>query len=499
MRSGELLAPPPPGLPTFTGQPDLLPLGKASEDGRERLVGVPLADTFFAYIAGRTRYGKTESAIGQFVHLALNGHGCFFLDPHTDALEKIQPHLTSVELRERVVEIDLADSRPANAGLESLRTTPRRDAARHPPSGSMRSSTPSPRRCAGTSRNTRALNLITQASQALCELAPHLPDDLAPTMFQIPTLLGNEMWRAVVLKFVSPPTRAFFVERFPRLASEAITPITNMVDRLRVSPEVAALLGSPTSSYDVRAAMDEGMIVLACPGSGIGARPAGRQLPRLRPAARGEESRLDATRGAPSLLRLPRRGADLRRRLLREPRGAVGAERQVRRAGGRCFNQNPERLTRQTLNAITTNRSHLLSTALGAKSARLLARELSGKVEPQTISDLPRYSVCASVTLDGEVSPPFLLRGVPVEELAEHFPEPRMREEVDALEVEIDRRMVRRPPAETVARIDGHDKAIIAHLRARASYKKRSRGAGRGVGKHTPRRPEPSGDSPEGR
>ena len=32
------------------------------------------------------------------------------------------------------------------------------------------------------------------------------------------------------------------------------------------------------------------------------------------------------------------------------------------------FNQNPERLTSTTLEAVTTNRSHLISTALGAKA-----------------------------------------------------------------------------------------------------------------------------------
>ena len=496
VRSGELLAPPPPGLPTFTGQPDLLPLGKASEDGHERLVGVPLADTFFAYTAGRTRYGKTESAIGQFLHLALNGHGCFFLDPHTDALEKIRPHLTSVELRERVVEINLADTaRQPGWNLfgrhhdwERRGIPERVDAIVDSFASALR----------WDETNTRALNLITQASQALCELAPHLPDDLAPTMFQIPTLLGNEMWRAVVLKFVSPPTRAFFVERFPRLASEAITPITNMIDRLRVSPEVAALLGSPTSSYDVRAAMDEGKIVLACPGQGS-----------VRDRLVANFLVYDLLHAAKSRASMPPEERRPFYVFLDEVQTYDGASsgnlaallEQSAKYGVRAllFNQSPERLTGQTLNAITTNRSHLLSTALGAKSARLLAREWSGKVEPQTISELPRYSFCASVTLGGEVSSPFLLHGVPVEELAEHFPEPRMREEVDALEVEIDRRMVRRPPAETVARIDGHDKAIIAHLRARTGHKKRSRGAGGEAGKHTPRRPEPSGDSPEGR
>ena len=36
---------------------------------------------------------------------------------------------------------------------------------------------------------------------------------------------------------------------------------------------------------------------------------------------------------------------------------------------GFLLNQNPERLTRETLNALTTNRSHLITTALNEHAA----------------------------------------------------------------------------------------------------------------------------------
>lgn len=483
VRSGGMVPPPPPGLPTFAGEPELLPLGKVSEDGRERLVGVPLADTFFTYTAGRTRYGKTESAIGQFLHLALNGHGCFFLDPHADALEKIKPHLAPEEVRERVVEINLADTarQPGwnlfAAGASSeMHPTERVDAIVDSFASALR----------WDETNTRALNLITQAAQALAELAEQLPEELAPTIFQVPTLLGNEEWREGVLRFASPPTRAFFAERFPRLAAEAITPVTNLIDRLRVSPPVAALLGSPTSTYDVRAAMDQGKIVLACPGQG------------------SVRDRLVANFLVYDLLHAAKSRADMppdQRRpfyvFLDEVQTYDGASsgnlaallEQSAKYGIRAllFNQSPERLTAQTLNAITTNRSHLLTTALGAKGAGVVAREWSGKVEPEVVSNLPRYSFCASVTQNAEVSAPFLLRGVPVEELEEHFPEPEMREEIDALEVAIDRSMRRRPPAETVARLDGHDREILAHLRERAARRRKGKGHKKGEGRASTR------------
>ena len=93
-------------------------------------------------------------------------------------------------------------------------------------------------------RNNRALTLTTQATAALVELSPVLPEDLQPTIFQIPTLLGNAEWLEAACR--SSPRRADSSsrERFPRLSEEAITPVTNLIDRLRSSTQLAALLGA---------------------------------------------------------------------------------------------------------------------------------------------------------------------------------------------------------------------------------------------------------------
>ena len=108
-RSGGVVAPPPAGLLTFSGQRDLIPLGRVTGIQGERLAGVRVSETIFSYMAGRSRYGKTETAIGQFVHLARTGQGGMFLDPHADAIAEIRTYLTDPRIRDRVIEIDLSD------------------------------------------------------------------------------------------------------------------------------------------------------------------------------------------------------------------------------------------------------------------------------------------------------------------------------------------------------------------------------------------------------
>jgi len=461
LRSGAAVGPPPRRLPTFSGQPGLMPLGKVETETGERTVGVHLADTFFSYMAGRSRFGKTETAIGQFLHLARTGHGCLFLDPHHDAIERIKGYLTEGGLRERVVELDLTDAehQPAWNLLATVGRSPARaagqvDAVVDAFASALR----------WDEVNARALNLTTQAVQALSDLARLLPPELSPTIFEIPVLLANEGWREIVLPHVSPPVRRFFAERFPLLPAEAITPVTNLIDRLRASPPAAALLGNPAAGYDVRAAMDRGQIVLACPGWGS-----------TRDRLIANFVIFDALHAAHSRRELP---VERRREFyvfFDEVQAYDGASsgtlaallEQSAKFGVRAvlLNQNPERLSAATRDAVLANRSHLVATTLDGRGAELLARALGGGLGAEGISQLPRFRSLASVTLDGEISRPFRLKGVAVEEL---FPDDRRPEAVPQLDAAIAESGGRVAISEALARLDRHPQEIAAHLGERS-------------------------------
>jgi hypothetical protein len=452
-RSGGAIPPPPPGLPTYKGQKGLIPLGKISERGGERIVGVPVAGTFFAYMAGRSRYGKTETAIGQFIALARSGHGGLFLDPHADAIKDIKPYLTDPGIRERVVEINLTDlENDTQAPTWNLFALERRTAAEAAGkveafvdalSAAMR----------WDERNTRALNLATQAAQALVELALALPPELAPTIFQVPTLLSDEKWRAAILPALSVGTRGFFQDRFPRLPAEAVTAVTNLIDRLRAARPVAAFLGSPVSSYDARRAMHDGLIVLACPGSGS---TRDRLVANLL-----VYDVLHAAKARASIAPEHRRTFWLFCDELQTYDGPnlPSLLEQSAKYGGRAFlfNQNPERLTEATWNAITTNRSHLLSSTVNAKAASMIAREWAGQLDAKILTGLARYTYLASITHGERTTKPFLVHGLTARELhAEHH----HPEQLPDLEAAIQTTTRRQSIAATLATHEHHDQNI---------------------------------------
>ena len=463
LRSGALLAAA-PSLPSFERRSrELIPLGRiAGEDG-ERIVGVRAADSFFSYIAGRSRYGKTELAIAQFVHLVRSGNGGLFLDPHGDALERIKPYLADPEVAGRVVEIDLG---PASAsspqpgwnlfelhGHSAGETEARVESVVDAFSSALE----------WGDRSTRAINLTTQAASALAAVARVVPAEIAPTIFQIPTLLTNEEWREAVLPFLPRAAQRFWVDRFGRLSEEAVTPITNMIDRLRASSAATALLGQSESSYRAREAMDRGQIVLACPGSG-GTRD--RLLANL--------IVFDLFHAAMSRGQL---APDQRKHFyacLDEIQTFDGGSwanlaaliEQTAKFGlrGIFLNQNPERLSASTLNALTTNRSHLVATALNSHAAALVTKEWGGEVSPHALARLPRYRFIAQVTHKGELSKPFALGGIRAEDLFNDLPAAEEPASKEALAREGEARR-RRDPSEVHAHQEALDGAILGELR----------------------------------
>lgn len=481
LRSGALLSPA-PDLPTFDeGRGDLIPLGRVSTESGERIVAVQASDTFFTYIAGRSRYGKTEAALAMFVHLVRVGHGGLFLDPHGDGLERIAPYLTDIA-PERIVRIDLGPGSSAAeqpgwnlfefAGESEGRVEAIVDAFASALEWGERS--------------TRAINLTTQAASALARIASRLEPELAPTIFQIPTLLSDADWRGAVLPFLSRPDQRFWTDRFPLLAAEAITPVTNMVDRLRASSSITALLGQSRSTYRAREAMDAGKIVLACPGAG-GTRDrlvANLLLFDLLHAARGRAA-LAPERRKPFWVFLDE---------VQSYDGAASGNlaallEQSAKFGLRAvlLNQNPERLSAATLNALTTNRSHLLASTLNSHAAALLTKEWGGQVSPAALTKLERYRFIAQATFKGGLSAPFALGGVRVEDVVK---KPAGRRECEGR-----RRAAgaRHTAGDVSGHVDGLDDRILGALRS-GGTKDRSHSDGRSRSRRGPvriaRRPE---------
>jgi hypothetical protein len=128
---------------------------------------------------------------------------------------------------------------------------------------------------------------------------------------------------------------------------------------------------------------------------------------------------------------------------------------------GFLLNQNPDRLTSDTLNALTTNRSHLITTALNAHAAGMIAREWGGDPPASAIIGLPRRTFIAQVTHQGQLTRPFLFGNESVETA---FADSFHPEALTEIQPTIDTASGRTPAAETVGALDFLDERIRQHL-----------------------------------
>lgn len=447
-RSGGVVPPPPASLPTWTGQRGLLPLGwVAKSGGGERLAGVPLKYLLFALFLGKSGFGKTEMSLVQAIAIAHGGFGVLFLDPHGDGWTRARPYLAHKELADRIWEIDLTSPELDKMvgswnplSMERRRESEIPDIVQYIVTGFAAALNWSD--SAG-----RAKTILTRAVESLVYLSWHVcragRPDLAPTVFQIRTILTDAVWRTNVLPYLPKDIRDFWENVFPGYSKEAIPVVTNIIERLSSSNAIKAFLGSSRSTYDIRHAMDTGKIVFVCP------------------AGTGDVDRIISSLLIYDLFRagLSRRDTppDQRRdfyTFIDELTSVDGASKgtlaqiteQLRKYNVKllAMTQMAQRLSATTRQGLLQNLSILSTTASDVDEATLVTRRWGKKVAPDTIVQLNRYSYVMSVTLEGGTTDPFRVRGASVEDLYGDYYRPQNEERLArAIDENLQRRSVR--------------------------------------------------------
>jgi len=392
VRAGAFVAAAPRDLPTYSYRPGVLPLGQVMRDDELVTVGMDVDEFFFGGLFGRSRFGKTELALVQFVHAALiERAGALFFDPHQDAIARVKPYLT--EVGDRVIEINLG-RRGMNAthvawnllsmeglGLERLaeRAAAVIDSFAVGAGWSGRS--------AG-----RTMAILSNAVYSLLYLALRLPGELQPTIFTLPRFLIDEDWREATIGHLPEHLQRYWTTTYASYPGDAAGPLCQLISRLQTNPVVAATFGSPRSTYDPRRAMDDRKVVLMCPPSGKehlvtnllmqghidAARSRADLPPDRRPAAYwwcDEAPAFDkATENA---------GTSSLAEVLE----------QCAKYGIRAMpmSQSPHRLSDSTIEALTTNASLLMTTATSPKGARFFSDQWEAMDAKRAVQQLERW------------------------------------------------------------------------------------------------------------
>ncbi|WP_051812050.1 ATP/GTP-binding protein [Kitasatospora sp. MBT63] len=428
-RAGGAAPPAPPELPEFTGQDGVFPLGYVAKPGGGwRLVGLPLEFLLFGLFLGKSGYGKTEMALVQAIALAHQGHGILFLDPHGDGWQRARPYLAHASIADRLWEIDLTSpSLSSMVGSWNPLSMERR--SRDEISdivGAIVTGIGSALSWGDTA--SRAKTILTRAVESLAHISYYVTHELkqpelAPTLFQIRTILTDEDFRDAALPHLPPTVQEFWLKVFPKYPPDAMPVVTNIIERLDSSTAVKAFLGSSRSTYDIRHAMDNGKVVFVCP------------------SGTGDTDKIISCLLLFDLFRagLSRKAIPANERLdffafIDELTAVDGASKgtlaaiteQLRkyRVKMLAMTQMAQRLTTTTRQGLLQNLSILSTAASGIDEAAMTVRQWGSALTADAILRLPRYQYYMSVALDGQATAPFHVRGANVEELYKDYCNP---------------------------------------------------------------------------
>ncbi|WP_372404859.1 ATP/GTP-binding protein [Streptomyces luteireticuli] len=414
-------------LPEYRpGGGGLMPHGwYTAQDGTERLIATPLKETLFSLRVGRSGYGKTEQALVQAVALAHAGEGLAFVDPHGDALKRALPYLAHRHVAQRMWHIDLAGDQAA-LGTWNLLGVERGQR----PEDVVRAVCDAFATVLGWSDSNapRALTILAKATEALVALnaaavATGRPEQQA-TLFQIPTLLTDPLWRTQVLSGLPEDQAAWWFTAFPQTPADALPTVLNPIERLAANPAARTFLSSPTSTYNIRQAMDEGLVVWICPrASG----PTDRLLVSLllHDLFRAGLSRRDT----PESRRRPFHAFvdELISVDSASSSTLAAVSEELRKFGIRlhAMTQLLQRISTATRDSLLQNASTLSSTSGAIDAVAVLAKEWGNTITPPEIAELPRYHHYITLTVDGRRIGPLRIRGPELDEVFHDLARPR--------------------------------------------------------------------------
>ncbi|MBI1832252.1 MAG: DUF87 domain-containing protein, partial [Planctomycetes bacterium] len=246
--------PPPTNLPTPAGHPDLAVLGRTLHRGQVQRFGILLDDRRrHVALVGKTGQGKTTLIQQLIVSDVRAGRGVALLDPHGDLCEAM---LASIP-RERTNDVILFDAAdPYHPVSFNPLFCPRPGMRTLVASGILSAF----KKLYADFWGPRMEHILRNALLALLET----PDATLVSLLRF--LSDGHHRRAVTATIADPLVRSFWEREFAgwpvKFQVEAVAPVQNKLGHFLSSPLLRNILGQRGRGLDLRAAMDDGRILL---------------------------------------------------------------------------------------------------------------------------------------------------------------------------------------------------------------------------------------------
>ena len=444
-----------------------------STPGRERILVVSERDTNFTWTGGRSGFGKSATSEARFVYLARAGHGCLFLDPHSDAVNELKPYLAPVA--DRVVELALDSSQPTEIAAWNPFDLPSEwtRGGDEIPASQWRAEIGAAEALIRDmyfgyqrwheTKETRAGPMFAKAVSALLNVCPLLPRELRPTLFNVIDMLQPDDYvgfrKAVVGALTSEMDKRWWNTSFERESGGDLVP-ARPLEYLLKSPLIRSYVGSSVAGYRMSELMDQKKVVLVRLG-GNGQREreflASVVVYDILTAMRQRRDNPDVASRSTFHVFLDE-VPDYDEPLGNALRDAIN---QYRKFGLRVhlISQYIDAMQKSTKGALAANRTHLMSSVCDQGTARWFLKETgNGKMPTDVLTNQSRYSFVTEVSQKGDARPLFNCGGLTLETLFGSPPN------VPGLQERIDQNSNLRSTANTARDLESRPKDIAKEL-----------------------------------
>src|SRR2546426_4355538 len=368
-----------------------------SRDDR-RLFGIRQADRLaHLYAIGKTGTGKSTLLETLMRTDLYSGNGFALLDPHGDLAEKIQSAVPP-ERKHDLVYFNVPDSSRV-LGFNPLAPAPP-DARPLIASELLHAF----KKIWADSWGPRMEHILRNALLTLL-------DQPEATLADILRLFNEPAFRhAAVGRVTSPAVRDFWVNEYEqyfwRLRAEAIAPIQNKVGAFLAHPILNRILTQPRSSFDLRAIMDEGKILIVNLAKGqlgedVASLLGALLVSHIGSAGLSRANRPEATRRDFFLY------LDEFHTFTTQSLAAMLSELRKYRVGLVLAHQYLAQLDPMILEAILGNVGTVICFRVGPADAEILGREFHPVFSTTDLTNLPNHAVYLRLMIEGAVSLPF--------------------------------------------------------------------------------------------
>jgi hypothetical protein len=406
----KVLSEPPENLPSAitAGDEDKLHInffGKTIFKNRDTIFGIKDADRRrHIWVIGKTGTGKSTLIANMAIDDLKKDRGLAIIDPHGDLSDIILNYIPKRRIND-VVYFNPSDTSYPIV-INPLEVT-NKEEAELVVSGIVSIFN----KIFGFSWGPRLEYILRNSLSTLAQV----PNS---TLKDVPLLLTNKTFRTRIENQLQDPVMVhFWQDEFDkmtdRLQQEAISPILNKVGQFVASPLIRTVIGQPRSSISLDDIMNQGKILLANLAQGrlgednaalLGAMLITKfQLSAMHRVAVPEEARRDFYLYVDEFQNFAT-GSFIK----------IMSEARKYRLDIMLANQYMAQIPEEVTKAILGNAGTVMTFAVGANDADILTKEFAEVFTAQDLINLGKYQIASKMTIDGQVTRPFVATTLPL-------------------------------------------------------------------------------------